>query len=50
MAGAPHAGRLLPVQRAIAAVRCLVVMEGETLVGLLTEGDFVAARADPDGD
>jgi CBS domain-containing protein len=31
-------------------IGCLVVMAGEELVGLLTEGDFVAAVATADGD
>jgi CBS domain-containing protein len=31
-------------------IGCLVVMEGEKLVGVLTEGDFVAAAAGVDGD
>jgi len=31
-------------------IGCLVVMEGQKLVGLLTEGDFVAAVAETDGD
>jgi CBS domain-containing membrane protein len=31
-------------------IGCLVVMEGEELVGVLTEGDFVAAVANAGGD
>jgi CBS domain-containing membrane protein len=31
-------------------IGCLVVMAGEELMGLLTEGDFVAAVATADGD
>ena len=31
-------------------IGCLIVMEGEEIVGLLTEGDFVAAVADTHGD
>ncbi|MBW2400245.1 MAG: CBS domain-containing protein, partial [Deltaproteobacteria bacterium] len=31
-------------------IGCLVVMDGEKLAGVLTEGDFVAAVADADGD
>lgn len=30
-------------------IGCLVVMEGEELVGVITEGDFVAAVAEADG-
>lgn len=44
-----------PLSEAAAAmvqhkIGCLVVMEGEKLVGLLTEGDFVAAAASADSD
>jgi CBS domain-containing membrane protein len=31
-------------------IGCLVVMEGEELIGVLTEGDFVAAVANAGGD
>ncbi|MBW2398844.1 MAG: CBS domain-containing protein [Deltaproteobacteria bacterium] len=31
-------------------IGCLVVMDGEKLAGVLTEGDFVAAVADAGGD
>jgi len=31
-------------------IGCLVVMDGEKLAGVLTEGDFVATVADADGD
>ena len=31
-------------------IGCLVVMEGEKLVGVLTEGDFVAAVVNPNAD
>ncbi len=39
----PDAARLMIEQR----VGCLPVVRGETLVGILTEGDFVAAAASP---